>query len=164
MKWFMEDIGVVHDIGWGLGCSSRKPTSKSWLRAAIELSSLKSMSDVAKVRRNVPSIKQTELAAFSGTSQTCSVWVLRGVSYLWWHSGTAGGRCHWVPADGRYSEGTAWPHLLHCREPSCCIQTQKRDTSYGPTSMGVPWLRVEALNAMVLCNILPFPSLRRNYP
>lgn len=70
MKRFMEDTGVVPDTGWGLGRSSCKPTSKSWLRAAIELSSLKSMSDVAKVRKNVPSIKQTELAAFSGTGRT----------------------------------------------------------------------------------------------
>ena len=41
----------------GLECRQGKPTSKSWLRAAIELSSLKSIRDVAKVRKKVPSGK-----------------------------------------------------------------------------------------------------------
>lgn len=65
----------------GLGCHQNRPTSKSWLRAAIELSSLKSIREVAKVRKKVPSGKST--IRFSGvwvpaTSHVCGAWIPRG--------------------------------------------------------------------------------------
>lgn len=70
------------DFNKGLEFRQGKPTSKSWLRAAIELSSLKSIRDVAKVRKKVPSGKSMvrfSSIRVSATSQVCGVSLPRGL-------------------------------------------------------------------------------------
>ena len=69
------------DFNKGLEFRQGKPTSKSWLRAAIELSSLKSIRDVAKVRKKVPSGKSMvrfSSVRVSATGQVCGVSLPRG--------------------------------------------------------------------------------------
>lgn len=69
------------DFGRGSECRESKPTSKSWLRTATELSSLKSIRDVAKVRKKVPSGKTTirfSSVWVSATSHVCGVWIPHG--------------------------------------------------------------------------------------
>lgn len=130
---------LSRDCSGSLECHQSRPTSRSWLRAAIELSSLKSIRDVAKVRKKVPSgkwaVRFSEVPV-SG-DQPCQ-WGPRSPrrSYLWWCSGTAAGRCRWGPAGGRCSAGTAWPRPLHCPEPSCWGGAGKGKTrNHGTNSM-----------------------------
>ena len=69
------------DFNKGLEFRQGKPTSKSWLRAALELSSLKSIRDVAKVRKKVPSGKSMvrfSSVRVSATGQVCGVSLPRG--------------------------------------------------------------------------------------
>lgn len=113
---------LSRDLSGSSACHQSRPTSRSWLRAAIELSSLKSIRDVAKVRKKVPSGKWTvRVSKVPVSGDQPRQWSLHSprMSYLWSCSGTAAGRCRWGPADGRRSAETAWPRPPHCPEPSC---------------------------------------------
>lgn len=132
---------LSRDFSGSFECHQSRPTSRSWLRAAIELSSLKSIRDVAKVRKKVPSGKWTgRFTEVPVSGDQPRQWSLHSprVNYLWSCSGTAAGRCRWGPADGRCSAETAWPRPLHCPGPSCWRWAGKGKTR----NRGTNWMRL----------------------